>query len=123
MWLIHQFDSFLKLGACKEYSIMAKAKTPRTNAGKTNGETPNTSVNPVNPSVTADALPEFREIRKTQPDARKNIVPINLEEEIRRRAYELWEQHGRVSGQENEHWLLAEREVRERYRAQHQQSA
>lgn len=102
---------------------MAKAKTPRTNAGKTNGENPNASVNPVNPSVKADAVPEFREIRKAQPDARKNIVPINLEDEIRRRAYELWEQHGRVSGQENEHWLLAEREVRERYRTQHQQSA
>ena len=102
---------------------MAKAKTPRTNAGKTNGKNPNTSVNPVNPSVPAEAVPEFREIRKAHPDARKNIVPINLEDEIRHRAYELWEQHGRVSGQENEHWLLAEREVRERYRAQHQQSA
>ncbi len=102
---------------------MAKAKTPRTNTGKTNGETLNTSVNPVNPSVTQEPVAEFREVRKTQPDARKNIVPINLEDEIRRRAYELWEQHGRLAGHENEHWLLAEREVRERYRAQQSQSA
>ena len=102
---------------------MAKAKTPRTNAGKTNGETHNPQVNSATPSVTAESVSEFREIRKAQPDARKNIVPINLEDEIRRRAYELWEQHGRVEGQENEHWLLAEREVRERYHAQHQQSA
>lgn len=101
---------------------MAKAKTPRTNAGKTNGETPTTPVNPVNPSVTPEPVSELREVRKAQPDARKNIVPINLEDEIRRRAYELWEQHGRQSGQENEHWLVAEREVRERYRA-HPQSA
>ena len=101
---------------------MAKAKTPRTNAGKTNGETI-TSVNPVNPAVTPEPVKEFREVRKAQPDARKNIVPINLDDEIRRRAYELWEQHGRVSGHENEHWLLAEREIRERYRAQHPQSA
>jgi Protein of unknown function (DUF2934) len=103
---------------------MAKAKTPRSN--KTNGEAvsaPVTPVTPVNPSVTPEPVAEFRDIRKAQPEARKNIVPINLEDEIRRRAYELWEQHGRVEGHENEHWLLAEREVRERYQAQHQQSA
>jgi Protein of unknown function (DUF2934) len=123
MWLIHQFDSFLNLGTCKEYSIMAKAKTPRTNTGKTNGETLTTPVNSVNSSVTPEPVAEFREVRKAQPDARKNIVPINLEDEIRRRAYELWEQHGRAAGHENEHWLVAEREVRERYRAQHSQSA
>jgi DUF2934 family protein len=105
---------------------MAKAKTPRSNSNKTNGEAvsaPVTPVTPVNPSVTPEPVAEFRDIRKAQPEARKNIVPINLEDEIRRRAYELWEQHGRVEGHEDEHWLLAEREVRERYRAQHQQSA
>ena len=102
---------------------MAKAKTPRTNAGKTNGETLNTPVNPVTSSLTPEPVAEFREVRKAQPDARKNIVPINLEDEIRRRAYELWEQHGRTVGHENEHWLVAEREVRERYRAQQSQSA
>src|ERR1700741_4500272 len=123
MWLIHQFDSFLNLGTCKEYSIMAKAKTPRTNAGKTNGETRSAPVNPVNPSVTPEPVAEFREVRKAQPDARKNIVPINLEDEIRRRAYERGEQRGRVAGHESEHCLLAEREVRERYHAQHPQSA
>jgi hypothetical protein len=102
---------------------MAKAKTPRNNSNKTNGEavTPSiTPVNPVNPSVSPEPVAEFR---KAQPEARKNIVPINLEDEIRRRAYELWEQHGCVDGQENEHWLLAEREVRERYQTQRQQSA
>jgi len=119
MWLIHQLDSFLHLGACKEYPIMAKAKSPRTNSNKTNGEV-TTAVTPVNPSVSPEPVADFR---KAQPEARKNIVPINLEDEIRRRAYELWEQHGRVEGHENEHWLLAEREVRERYRTQHQQSA
>ena len=98
---------------------MARAKTPRNNTGKPNGETLATPVTSVSP----ESISEFREVRRTQPDARKNILPINLDEEIRRRAYELWEQHGRVSGQEDEHWLRAEREVRERYRAQHQQSA
>ena len=105
---------------------MARAKNPRTNTGKTNGDAAAaalTPVTPVNPSVTPEPVAEFREIRKAQPEVRKNIVPINLEDEIRRRAYELWEQHGRVEGNENEHWLLAEREVRERYQSQHQQSA
>lgn len=47
-----------------------------------------------------------------------NVVPINLEDEIRRRAYEIYEQRGAVSGNEADDWLTAEREVRQRYRAQ-----
>ncbi len=35
----------------------------------------------------------------------------NLEEEIRRRAYELYEQRGREGGHEVEDWLRAEEEV------------
>jgi hypothetical protein len=58
------------------------------------------------------------EVMKT--DARKNLVPINLEDEIRRRAYELYQERGSVSGNEAEDWLIAEREIRQRY---HQQSA
>jgi len=45
-----------------------------------------------------------------------NMVPINLEEEIRRRAYELYLLRGPGSGSEAEDWLTAEREVRQRYR-------
>jgi hypothetical protein len=98
---------------------MARAKTPRSGAGNQNGGTLATPVNP----VTSETHSEIREVRRAAPDARKNIVPINLDDEIRQRAYELWEQHGRESGRENEHWLLAEREIRERYRDQRQQSA
>jgi hypothetical protein len=47
-------------------------------------------------------------------------VPINLEDEIRRRAYELYEQRGGADGNETEDWFAAEREVRQRY---HQQTA
>jgi len=118
MWLIHQFDSFLNLGICKEYPIMPKAKPPRTTE-KTNGTT-------VAPVVTATSVPsvsEIREVRTTVTDGRKNIVPINLEEEIRRRAYELWEENGREAGRDEEYWLSAEREIRGRYTAQRQQSA
>jgi len=58
------------------------------------------------------------DVHKTEP--RKNVVPINLEDEIRRRAFELYQQRGSASGSEAEDWLAAEREVLQRY---HQQSA
>jgi Protein of unknown function (DUF2934) len=142
MLFIHQqFQSFLNLGGCKEYSIMAKAKFPK----KSNGlkETVPTTGNPATPSDTnfgpAEALaavtvPETRksetgktetktparkpEIVRTEP--RANLVPINLEDEIRRLAYLLSERRGFEPGHEAEDWTAAEREVRQRY---HQQSA
>jgi hypothetical protein len=58
------------------------------------------------------------EIVKTEP--RANLLPINLEEEVRRLAYLFSERRGFESGHETEDWLNAEREVRQRY---HQQSA
>jgi hypothetical protein len=59
------------------------------------------------------------EVVKTEP---RRVVPINVEEEIRRRAYELYQQRGSKPGSEREDWLAAEREVRQRYHQQ-QQSA
>lgn len=38
-------------------------------------------------------------------------TPHGAEEEIRRRAYELYEQDGRQHGRDREHWLRAEAEV------------
>jgi hypothetical protein len=58
------------------------------------------------------------EIVKT--DARANVVPINLDEEIRRLAYLYAERRGFTPGHEADDWLAAEQEVRQRY---HQQSA
>jgi hypothetical protein len=44
------------------------------------------------------------------------ISPRNtLEDEIRLRAYLLYEQEGRQEGRDNEYWLRAESEVLERY--------
>ena len=54
------------------------------------------------------------EVRK--PDIRKNVVPINLEDEIRRRAYELYQQRGPGLSNEADDWFTAEREVMQRYR-------
>lgn len=44
--------------------------------------------------------------------------PETLEEEIRRRAYELYEQRGCTPGRESEDWLMAEQEVVSRYQQQ-----
>jgi len=53
------------------------------------------------------------EIVRSEP--RANLVPINLEDEIRSLAYLLSERRGFESGHETEDWLSAEREVRQRY--------
>ena len=66
------------------------------------------------PKVASDG----RKFEVMKTDSRKNVVPINLEDEIRRRAYELYQQRGSGSGSEAEDWLTAEREIRQRYRQQ-----
>jgi hypothetical protein len=43
------------------------------------------------------------------------VVPFSLEEEIRRRAFELYEQRGASFGSETDDWLVAEREILDRY--------
>ena len=53
-------------------------------------------------------------------DLRATLVPINLEEEVRRLAYLMAERRGFEPGHEADDWFAAEREVRERY---HQHSA
>jgi hypothetical protein len=64
--------------------------------------------------------PEPKKMEVVKTEARKNVVPINVEDEIRRRAYELYQQRGKGSGSEAADWFAAEQEVRQRY---HQQSA
>jgi Protein of unknown function (DUF2934) len=129
MWFAQQLNSFLSLGICKEYPIMARAKsTPGSKLNRTSKEQTGVN-NPVGgPDVNAVAAveaptgvaPEPKKFEVRKPEPRKNVVPINLEDEIRRRAYELYQQRGSGSGSEAEDWLTAEREVRQRY---HQQSA
>jgi hypothetical protein len=137
MLFIHQqFQSFLNLGGCKEFSIMAKPKSPK----KANGskEIPTNVVLPASDSsVTAaeaaaaapgtEAGTRKTVNKKAAPkpelvriDARATVVPINLDEEIRRFAYLLSERRGFEPGHEAEDWLAAENEIRQRY---HQQGA
>jgi hypothetical protein len=136
MWFVQQFDSFLNLGICKEYPIMARSKsTPGSKANRTSpsqNQTDNSSLPEVNavvagatPAEVAAAevkkAPEPRKMEVVRSEPRKNAappIPINLEDEIRRRAYELYLQRGTASGSEAEDWLTAEREVKQRYRQQ-----
>ncbi len=138
MLFIHQqIQSFLNLGGCKEYSIMAKPRLPKKNNTDVKETVPvTTSPTPSSDTIFSPAeavaavtvsetkKAETRkparkpEIVKTEP--RANVVPINLEDEIRRFAYLLAERRGFEPGHEAEDWLVAEREVRQRY---HQQSA
>ena len=116
---------------------MARSKS--TSGGK--ADHPNTStskgqLNNSNPEVKAvvagttpaeaaaaevKVAPEPRKLEVVKSERRKNAAPptpINMEDEIRRRAYELYQQRGTASGSEAEDWLAAEREVRQRYRQQ-----
>ncbi len=105
---------------------MAKPKSPK----KQNDEaavtplqdTPTSTAGPNQVRETSAAQPgkSFRRpsIVKTEP--RSNVLPINMEDEIRRLAYLISERRGFEPGHEAEDWLNAEREVRQRY---HQQSA
>jgi hypothetical protein len=79
---------------------MAKARTPRS-ASKKNGNS-----GEMQGVATAPAL---------APEGKRVVVPINLDDEIRRRAYEIYEQRGCSPGNEHEDWLQAEREVLARY--------
>jgi hypothetical protein len=139
MLFIHQqIQSFLHLGVCKEFPIMARTKSPKTSQAKVKDQAATNNAAPLNGAA---ALPEIREraavaspatapaaitsaeprrLEIVKPDARANIVPINLEDEIRALAYELSARRGFIAGHENEDWLAAELEVRQRY---HQRSA
>jgi hypothetical protein len=122
MSFIHQqFNSFLNLGICKEYSIMARAKST-TGSKQKDAVIP--SGIPAAPAVDAGSTQaetnraEVRKLEIVKPDSRANVVPMNLEDEIRRRAYELAKQRGFEGGSATEDWLTAEREVLQRYRQQ-----
>ena len=52
---------------------------------------------------------------ETRKDAPAGSLPVSgLEDEIRRRAYELFLERGSTPGHESEDWITAEREVRSR---------
>jgi hypothetical protein len=127
---------------------MAKAKsTSGSKPSRTNvNQEPTSNVSPANVApVTTDVTPAVKAVAaeatpvnvkpevKVTPEPRKKlevvkseprrVVPINVEEEIRRRAYELYQQRGAGSGDPAADWLIAEQEVQQRYHQQQQHSA
>lgn len=86
---------------------MAKAKTPRVH-DSTNKQ--------------VITMPEVASTSPIRKNASPNSpTPIDLEAQIRQRAYQLYEERGCAPGHETEDWFQAEHEVLVRY--QHQQSA
>jgi DUF2934 family protein len=122
MSLIHYVRPFLELGICKEYTMARKT------LGSTNPRSKKAEVT-VPPAAVQVAPEVHTEIRKDVPRNGKpsNVVPINLEEEIRRRAYELYLQRrataGGDNGNQHQDWLVAEREILSRFGGQEQRTA
>ncbi len=77
---------------------------------------PPVTVKAVTEPVQGNEAREASKRQVTKTDSRASVVPINLEDEIRRRAYELSQHRGFASGHETEDWLRAENEVLRRYR-------
>jgi len=102
--------------------MATKSSKPRkTTSSKQTGE-PGSTVTPIGP---AGNLRETQGRVATQAEPRvldqrnqdhKNQADARIEEEIRIRAYELFEQRGRQEGFHDEDWARAEVEVLARYR-------
>jgi hypothetical protein len=101
-------------------------------ARKTTGTGPSRSKKAVQPAVVETSPVIEKEARKSEKTAtvtaiNRGAVNLNLEDAIRRRAYELYLERrataGANQGDENQDWLLAEREVRSRDSGQEQHTA
>jgi Protein of unknown function (DUF2934) len=79
------------------------------------------------PPATMEVAPEVPKNGKAASQSMTKVGPRNLEEEIRRRAYELYLERrataGAGSGDENQDWFVAEREIRSRLGGEEHQSA
>jgi hypothetical protein len=120
MLLVHYVRPFFELGICKEYR-MARKTTGTTTINRNKKTEPSTQ-----PAATQVASVIPMEVRKNGKPANEapanvfvNLGSANLEEEIRRRAYELYLERRATAGgdngkgDENQDWLIAEREIRE----------
>jgi hypothetical protein len=102
-------------------------------ARKTNGTTitrskkNSVSVPPAKVEAAAEVVQEVRKNGKAGNQTAVMAAPVNLEEEIRRRAYELYlvrrATAGAENGDENQDWLVAEREIRSRQGSREQRTA
>jgi len=100
-------------------------------ARKTTGSSTTSRSKKTAASIQPAAVQVTPEVPKNGKPANLVLVdpPLNLEEEIRRRAYELYLQrratagNENVNGDENTDWLIAEREIRSRHGNQEQRTA
>jgi hypothetical protein len=116
-----------KTNGVEESVVAAVSATQSSATQKTDSPVPEKTV----PAIAQqDRTAEIKapELRKTgkpeivKSESRSNLVPISLENEIRKLAYLFSERRGFEPGHEAEDWLNAEREVLDRYH-QHQQTA
>jgi hypothetical protein len=75
--------------------------TPRKTTSKKSTAKPSSTVTPIDLG--------------TGPSSASNAYPTNLQEQIRIRAYELYEERGRQEGFHDEDWARAEAEILSRY--------
>ena len=108
---------------------MAKPRIPKTTGDDTSITTRmDAASTPLAAETNGNGSPARKAVRKKtsakpeliKSEARANLVPINVEDEIRQLAYLMSERRGFEPGHEADDWLAAEREVRQRY---HQHSA
>nr|WP_041935947.1 DUF2934 domain-containing protein [Rhizobium leguminosarum] len=95
-----------KLVEIRKETFMKKPARPETSENTTDGARPG-----VRPAAEAGR-------RKATPRASKEVSrqsggspAAGREEEIRKRAYSLWEKEGRPEGKHGHHWTLAEHEL------------
>jgi len=93
-----------------------RASVGATDAKSQSAETPASAAPALNRK--ARSARGSRGPEAVQTESRSNLVPINIEEEIRRAAYLLAEKRGFEPGHETEDWLVAESEVMRRYHLQ-----
>ena len=102
---------------------MAKSSKPRktTSSTQKTGQ-PASTVTPIGPAGSLrekqnrDAMPSEQRIPDPRNQDQRNQADVIIEEEIRIRAYELFEQRGRQEGFHDEDWSRAEAEVLAKYR-------
>lgn len=89
---------------------MPRTKTPRS-------ATSTSRIKQALPTPQFNAVPEPRIDQRQRKDLR-NDSAVDIQAEIRRRAYELYQERGCMPGFEQEDWVVAEREILVRYSLQ-----
>jgi DNA-binding transcriptional regulator YhcF (GntR family) len=102
MSFLHHVKPLLELGICKEYCM------PR----KTNG---NGATSRRKKAVASMQPPAVQGV----PAVRKIAKTIDLNEEIRRRAYDIYRERRGTAGDQHQDWLIAEREIRARHQQEY----